>query len=385
MLPIIIRMKIASVVGARPQFIKCAPLSREIRKHHQEILIHTGQHYDYGMSEIFFEELDIPKPNYNLGIGSAMQGEQTGKMIIAIEKVLMEEAPDMVLVYGDTNSTLAAALAASKLHIKLAHVESGLRSFDRMMPEEINRVITDHVSNQLFCPTFTAIRNLENEGIVNGAFLVGDVMIDALKFNIGLARAKSRVLERFEIRPNDYIVATIHRPSNSDDMDHMQNIVQALGESGKRVILPLHPRTKNALQVHGIWREMPENVMVVDPVGYLDMIRLLSSAEKIVTDSGGIQKEAYAMRVPCITVRDSTEWTETVEDGWNILVKAKKEDLLRAIDDFQPPEEQSEPFGDGNASRKIVQIMSEGTYDLGIEEEARARAKAVGSATILRA
>ncbi len=352
-------MRIASVIGARPQFIKCAPLSRELRKGHQEILIHTGQHYDYGMSKIFFEELQIPEPDYNLGIGSGSHGEQTGAMIIALERVLLKESPDVVLVYGDTNSTLAGALAAAKLRFKVAHVEAGLRSFDRSMPEELNRVVTDHISDILFCPTTTAMKNLEDEGIRNGAYLVGDVMVDALKFNMQLAKTKSHILARLGIDPGSYIAVTIHRASNSDSKEHMRDIIEALGNSGKKVVIPFHPRTKKALQDYGIWDKIPSNIVAIDPVGYLDSLRLLSSAEKIVTDSGGIQKEAFAMKVPCITIRENTEWVETVEEGWNILVGADKVKILKAIKDFEPPRNQGEPFGKGDACQRIARILNQ--------------------------
>jgi len=350
-------MKIASVVGARPQFIKCAPVSRELRKEHEEVLIHTGQHYDHGMSEVFFEELAIPQPDYNLGIGSGTHGRQTGAMLGAIEDVLLKERPDRVLVYGDTNSTLAGALAAAKLHIPVAHIEAGLRSFDRTMPEEVNRVVTDHVSDLLFCPTETAVRNLANEGITIGVHLVGDVMLDAMNYNRAVAEEHSRVLEEVGVRPGEYLVVTVHRPSNTDDRENMAAILGALGEAGRPVVFPIHPRTRKCLAGYGLLADIPENVRVVEPLGYLDMIRLMAHAEKILTDSGGVQKEAYLLGVPCITLRENTEWVETVEAGWNVLVGADRERIVEAIWEFELGGSQKELFGTVGASGRIVEVI----------------------------
>ncbi|SNQ61102.1 UDP-N-acetylglucosamine 2-epimerase homolog [Candidatus Methanoperedens nitroreducens] len=290
-------MKILSIVGARPQFVKCAPLSRELRKEHEEVLVHTGQHYDHEMSEVFFEELNIPKPDYNLGIGSGSHGEQTGKMLIEIEKVMIKEKPDLVLVYGDTNSTLAGALAAAKLQIKVAHVEAGLRSFDRRMPEEINRALTDHASDLLFCPTQTAVDNLAKEGITEGVHLVGDVMVDALEYNRKVAEEKSRIIEELGLEKGKYLVITVHRPGNTDSRENMTNIIEAMGEAGRTVVFPAHPMTEKYLAKYNLLESMPENVKLIQPLGYLDMLRLMSGAEKILTDSGGIQKEVYMLGV----------------------------------------------------------------------------------------
>ncbi len=351
-------MKIVSIVGARPQFIKCAPVSRELRKEHEEILVHTGQHYDHGMSEVFFEELAIPKPDYNLGIGSGTHGRQTGAMLGAIEDVLQKEEPDVVLVYGDTNSTLAGALAAAKLHIPVAHVEAGLRSFDRRMPEEVNRVLTDHCSDLLFCPTETAVRNLAAEGITKGVFLVGDVMLDAMNCNRAIAEERSRILEEVGVEPGDYVAVTIHRPSNTDDRENMAAILGALEDAGKPVVFPVHPRTRKFLREYGLLAQMPENVRVVEPLGYLDMIRLMAHAEKILTDSGGVQKEAYMLGVPCITLRENTEWVETVKAGWNVLVGAERARIVDAVRHFSPGSRQNEIFGNGNASILIGKILT---------------------------
>ncbi len=351
-------MKIVSVVGARPQFIKCAPVSRELRKEHEEILVHTGQHYDHGMSEVFFEELLIPEPDYNLGIGSGTHGRQTGAMLGAIEDVIAKEEPDIVLVYGDTNSTLAGALAAAKMHVPVAHVEAGLRSFDRRMPEEVNRVLTDHVSDILFCPTATAVRNLAAEGVTAGVFLVGDVMVDAMNHNRAVAEERSRILEGVGVRPGEYLVITVHRPSNTDSPENMTAILGALGEAGMPAVFPIHPRTRRYLGEYGLLAGMPENVRVTEPLGYLDMIRLMAHAKKILTDSGGVQKEAYMLGVPCITLRENTEWVETVEAGWNVLVGAERGEIVDAIRYFSPGTGQKDIFGGGNASLWIREILT---------------------------
>ncbi|MDK2891258.1 MAG: UDP-GlcNAc3NAcA epimerase [Methanoculleus sp.] len=353
-------MKIVSIVGARPQFIKCAPVSRELRKEHEEILVHTGQHYDHGMSEVFFEELRIPRPDYNLGIGSGTHGRQTGAMLGAIEGVLEIEKPDMVLVYGDTNSTLAGALAAAKLHIPAAHVEAGLRSFDRSMPEEVNRVLTDHASDLLFCPTATAVANLATEGITKGVHLVGDVMVDAMNYNRTIAEERSRILEDVGVEPGDYLVATVHRPSNTDSPENMAAILGALGEADRSVVFPVHPRTRKFLREYGLLAEMPENIRVIEPLGYLDMLRLMAQAEKILTDSGGVQKEAYMLGVPCITLRENTEWVETVEAGWNVLVGAERERIISMIREFAPAGDQFPLFGNGQAAAVIAKIIPSG-------------------------
>jgi len=351
-------MKIVSIVGARPQFIKCAPVSRELRKEHEEILVHTGQHYDHGMSAVFFEELAIPEPDYNLGIGSGTHGRQTGAMLGAIEDVLEKEEPEIVLVYGDTNSTLAGALAAAKMHVPVAHVEAGLRSFDRRMPEEVNRVLTDHASDILFCPTATAVRNLAAEGVTEGVFLVGDVMVDAMNHNRTIAEERSRILEDAGVRPGEYLVVTVHRPSNTDSRENMAAIIGALGEAGVPVVFPVHPRTRKFLLGYDLLAAMPENIRITEPLGYLDMLRLMAHAKKILTDSGGVQKEAYMLGVPCITLRENTEWVETVEAGWNVLVGAEREGIVDAIRQFSPGFLQKRIFGEGDASLRIREILT---------------------------
>ena len=352
-------MKVVSIVGARPQFIKCASLSRELRKTGTEILVHTGQHYDPEMSDVFFEELEIPKPDYNLGVGSGLHGKQTGEILAKVEKVLLKEKPDRVIVYGDTNSTLAGALAAAKIHISVAHVEAGLRSFDRVMPEEINRIVTDHLSDLLFCPSQTAVKNLAAEGITNGVHLVGDVMADALVYNRGIAQRKSRILETLGFADEEYCVLTVHRAGNTDDRENLTSIIRAIGKAGVPVVFPVHPRTRQYLQKYHLLVNLPRNIHMIDPLGYLDMIRLMESAIKILTDSGGIQKEAYMLGVPCITLRENTEWVETVETGWNVLVGADTARILSAIHAALPTGPQRDLYPPG-ASRKIRKILGRG-------------------------
>lgn len=346
---------IASIVGARPQFIKAAPVSRALAGHFDERLIHTGQHYDYGLSEIFFAEMGLPAPACNLGIGSGSHGEQTGQMLIALERTLAEMRPDWVLIYGDTNSTLAGALAAAKAGLPLAHVEAGLRSFNRAMPEEINRLVADHLATLLFCPTEAAVQNLEREGIREGVHLVGDVMYDAFLYNLAAARARSDVLRRLGIRRGGYALATVHRAGNTDDAGNLGGIFTALGRLPIPVILPLHPRTRKLLAQFDI--SIPANVSVLDPLGYLDMLILEENAECILTDSGGIQKEAYLAGVRCLTLREETEWVETVEAGWNRLTGADPERILSAYVDWRPPAERPPLYGDGHAAEKIRDLL----------------------------
>jgi len=349
-------MKIVSVIGARPQFIKASPLSKELRKEFDEFIVHTGQHYDYGMNEIFFNELGIPKPDINLGVGSGLQGWQTGRMLEKIEKILIEKKPDILLVYGDTNSTIAGALAASKLHIPIGHVEAGLRSYDKTMPEEVNRVLTDHASHYLFCPTDTAVRNLQKEGVTNGVYLTGDVMVDALNQHLSIAEKKSKILEELDLEPKSYYLATIHRQTNTDIEENLKNIVKAFCKIDN-LVLPCHPRTKKALKQYGLYEKLISKITFIDPVGYLDMLFLEKNAKKILTDSGGIQKEAYILKVPCITIRDNTEWIETVEDGWNILAGTDTEKILKMTDCFEPIDKQRNVFGNGDASTRIKEVI----------------------------
>jgi len=351
-------MKIASIVGARPQFIKASVISKEVRKNYEEILIHTGQHYDYEMSKLFFDQLDIPIPNYNLEVGSGNQGVQTAKTLKRIEEVLIKEKPDFVLVYGDTNATIAGALASVKMHIPIGHVEAGLRSFDKSMPEEINRILTDHCSNLLFAPTQIALENLKKEGITKGVYLTGDVMYDVLINNLKKAE-KSNILNKLDIKPKEYFLITIHRQSNTDNLDNLVKILDALTESNEKLIFPIHPRTKKYIEQNNLKTHIGENINLMKPIGYFDFIWLQKNAKKIITDSGGIQKEAYIFEVPCITIRENTEWIETVDDKWNILVGANKEKIIDSIKNFKPFSQQRKLFGNGSASKKIINIISE--------------------------
>ena len=307
------------------------------------------------MSDVFFEELRIPQPDHHLGVGSGTHAEQTGAMLVRIEEVLRRETPDLLLVYGDTNSTLAGALAAAKLHMPVAHVEAGLRSFDRAMPEEVNRVLTDHISSLLFCPTATAVGNLEREGIREGVHVTGDVMVDALEFNRVLATERSAVLDPLNLTPGGYLVLTIHRASNTDDPAVLGAILEAVGEADLPVVFPVHPRTRHAIAAAGL--EVPANVTAVEPLGYLDMLRLLESAHRLLTDSGGMQKEAYVLGVPCITLRDTTEWVETIELGWNVLAGTDRNAILEGIRRVPPSGQRPSVYGDGRASEVIVQAI----------------------------
>lgn len=348
-------MKILTVIGARPQFIKAAAVSNKLRLDNEEILVHTGQHYDSNMSDIFFEELEIPKPNYNLEIGSGNHGYQTGKMLIHLEEICVKEKPDMILVYGDTNSTLAGALVGSKLLIPIAHVEAGLRSFNKNMPEEQNRILTDHISKYLFVPSKTAEENLKNEGIINGVYNTGDVMFDAINLFKEKAEIKSNILSSLEINSKEYILSTIHRAENTNDINRLSNIINGLNNSNQNIILPLHPRTKKFIKDYGL--NLSDKVKIIDPIGYLDMIKLMNNSKKIVTDSGGVQKEAYFLEVPCITMRDETEWVETIENGWNILVGSSSEKIIDAINNFNPTHKPLKIFGNGNAAEIISNII----------------------------
>ena len=350
-------MKIISVVGARPEFIQATPVSRALRKDHHEILVHTGQHYDYLMSQTFFDELGIPTPDYNLEVGSGSHAGQTAEILVRFEEVVMKEKPDVVIVRGDTNSTLAGALVASKLHIPTVHIEAGERSFDRRMPEEINRLVADQLSSAYFCVSQTAVRQLAREGITKDVFWVGDVMLDANLANRPIARQKSTVLTRLELAPESYGLVTVHRAGNTDDPARLANIVRALSQVGETVVFPMHPRTRGALQKLDV--QFGENVRVIEPVSYYDMMVLEENARMIATDSGGVQREAYFMQKPCLTLRDETEWTETVKVGWNKLVGVDMECILNEWKTFSPPAEQPPIFGDGKAGEKIAGILTE--------------------------
>jgi len=348
-------MKIISVVGARPEFIQAAPVSRALRKNHQEILVHTGQHYDYLMSQTFFDELGIPAPDYNLEVGSGSHASQTADMLVRFEELLLKVKPDIVIVRGDTNSTLAGALAASKLHIPTVHIEAGERSFDRRMPEEINRLVADQLSSAFFCVSQTAVKQLAKEGITKNVFWIGDVMLDANLANRALARQKSTVLSKLELAPEQYGLVTVHRAANTDDPARLANIVKALSRVGETVVFPVHPRTRGALQRLDV--PFGDNLRLVDPVGYYDMMVLEENARIITTDSGGVQREAYFMKKPCLTLRDETEWTETIQVGWNKLVGVDVDCIVNEWKTFSSPAEQPPIFGDGTAGEQISKIL----------------------------
>ena len=348
-------MKIIHIVGARPQFIKAAMVSRAWNSSNGEYLLHTGQHYSVKMSQLFFDELNLRKPDINLGVGSGSHAEQTSKMLMGIDKYFEKIQPDHVIIYGDTNSTLAGALAASKRGIPLSHVEAGLRSYNRSMPEEINRIVGDHLSNYLFCPTEQAVKNLSTEGIEDNVYLVGDVMADALFSFKEIANKQSRILELLNIHPGKYVLATAHRSGNVDNKNNLSEIIDGLKGINQDIILPLHPRTKKMMDVFNL--SFSENVRMIEPVGYLDMLALEENAECILTDSGGIQKEAYLFGVRCITMREETEWVETVDAGWNFLAGANGEKIKNSFYDFHPRENRPQIYGIGDAADKIVQVI----------------------------
>jgi len=342
--------RILTVIGARPQFIKAAPLSEALREAGlTEIIIHTGQHFDAAMSDIFFDELDIPAPQHNLHINSLGHGAMTGRMLEAIETVALAEQPDWMLVYGDTNSTLAGALCAAKLSIPIAHVESGLRSYNRAMPEEINRVMADHLSTLLLCPTSAAVTNLAKEGITHGVHLVGDVMYDATLSATRRARERSKILDMIGVAPKSYAVATIHRAENTDDLDRFRRIIAFLEDKARDqpLVMSVHPRTRNLMNREGI---VPDGITTVDPLGYLDMCWLVTNCTEVFTDSGGLQKEAYFHKVPCTTLREETEWVETISAGWNRLWTAPPSIL---------PRSEITDYGTGEAAAQIARLLAE--------------------------
>lgn len=349
-------MKITTIIGARPQFVKAAPLSSALESRGiEEYRIHTGQHYDSVMSDVFFKELGLPQPHINLGIGSGSHAEQTGKALIAIERSLQEATPDAVLVYGDTNSTLAGALAATKLGIPLAHVEAGLRSFNRAMPEEHNRVLADHSSDILFCPSERAEMNLRNEGITSNVHVVGDIMFDTVSMNMETAQRKSTALDRFGLESGQFMLATIHRPCNTDSVDRLSLILSGLGMIQSPILFPVHPRTQACLDSYGL--TLPPNIQATKPLGYLDMLILSQNAQVILTDSGGLQKEAYWLKTPCVTIREETEWVETVQSGWNRLVYSGANEIAEAASTATPQETHPAIYGNGDTAMLIADLL----------------------------
>lgn len=360
--------KIVTVVGARPQFIKAAMVSRIFQKEFNEVLVHTGQHYDANMSDIFFEDLGIPRPLYNLGVGSGSHGKQTARMLAGVEEVLMKEKPDYLLVYGDTNSTLAGALAASKLHIPVIHVEAGLRSFNKAMPEEQNRILTDHISEILFCPTEAAVGCLRKEGITKNVYQVGDVMCDAVLYYAkqGTAKTKEDYIQGLTVWHGEkgmlekgWYLATIHRAENTDSLEKIGEILSTFEALDTPVVFPVHPRTRGMVEKLCKEKEY-HNLVCIDPIGYKEMLYLTKEAKKVVTDSGGLQKEAYILETPCVTVRDQTEWVETLSGGHNILAKPDKEDIMKKVlGGKQNWEHHPAYYGKGDAAEKICMILGE--------------------------
>lgn len=347
-------MKIFSIVGARPQFIKLAPLSSALAGVHEEFIVHTGQHYDYAMSEKIFTDLGIRKPDIHLGTGMGTQAAQTGEMMLKLETAMTEKKPDLIIVFGDTNSTLAGVLAASKLNIPIIHIEAGLRSYNRSMPEEINRIIADHVSEYLFVPTQTAVDILKKEGLAAKTFLTGDIMVDTMKSNMEIALKKSNIISELKLDNKAFNLLTLHRNYNVDNTEILEHILNQLGQLEEEVIFPVHPRTRKMLQVS---YSVPGNIRMIEPQGYLDFIVLENASKRIITDSGGIQKEAYILRKPCITLRTETEWVETVEEKWNLLVNPADKMIASKISEFVTPGKQQDIFGK-NVSEKMLNIIN---------------------------
>ena len=352
-------MKLVTIIGARPQFVKASVISKALRDAgHTEILVNTGQHYDDNMARIFFEEMGIPKPDYDLGVGSGTHASQTASTLVGIEKILFIEKPDFIIVFGDTNATVAGALAAAKCHIKIVHIEAGLRSYNRKMPEEINRVVTDVLSDLLFVPTQVAVDNLNREGITSGIYIVGDVMVDALITYTKIAEKKSHVLKELSLEKEKFLLMTIHRPSNADSDERLLSILKEVSRIDLPVIFPVHPRSRT--RVEKLISQTDGNIRIIDPVGYLDMMMLEKYASIVITDSGGVQKEAYLHKTPCLTVRGETEWVETVRDGWNYIVGDQLEQISILSNNFPKPKEWHPHYGDGTSSARIVEIL-EGT------------------------
>jgi UDP-N-acetylglucosamine 2-epimerase len=352
-------MRIVTIIGNRPQFVKAAAVSRRLRESHDELIVHTGQHYDDELSRVFFDELGVPAPDRELGAGSGSNVAQTARILAALEPVLGELDPDLTLVYGDTNSTLAGALAAAQVGLPLGHVEAGMRSFDRSMPEELNRVLTDHASDLLLCSTETAMANLEREAARGAAHLVGDVMADVSLAFHDIAEERSRAIEELGLEPGGYLVVTAHRAGNVDDPERLRLLVELLEALPLRTVFPLHPRTEARLEAAGLLDRLrqAQQTEVTPPLGYLDFLKLARHARAVLTDSGGVQKEAYLLAVPCVTLRDTTEWVETVDAGWNVLVDLDRERAVGALE-RRPPAERPELYGGGHAAERVVEVVS---------------------------
>jgi len=352
-------LRVLSVVGARPQFVKAFPVSRALADRHDETLVHTGQHYDEELSDVFFEELAVPEPAENLGVGSGSHADQTAAVMTRLESVVDREDPDVLLVYGDTNSTLGAALVGAKSNVPVAHVEAGLRSGDRRMPEEVNRIVTDHVSDLLFAPTDAAVRNLRDEGLGTRTHQTGDVMYDAMGWASDAARRRSTIHDDLGVDPGEYVLATVHRARNTDDAERLANILDGLAAVSGPVVLPLHPRTAERLDAFALRERAEQELELIDPVGYLDFVALLDDARAVATDSGGVQKEAFFLDTPCVTLREETEWVETVTAGKNELVGADATAIAAALADPTLPDDDPRPYGDGDAAGRIADVLGE--------------------------
>ena len=348
-------MKIFSIVGARPQFIKLAPLSSALSGLHEEIIVHTGQHYDYAMSEKIFIDLEIREPDIHLEINAGSPTSQITQMMLMLESAMCKFKPNLIIVFGDTNSTFAGAMIAAKLNIPIVHIEAGLRSYNRSMPEEINRIVTDHVSKYLFAPTQTAVDILKKEGLEKSTFFTGDIMVDTMKSNLEIALQKSSIISDLKLQDKKYNLLTLHRNYNVDDTKVLEHLLNELGELGEKIIFPVHPRTRKMLADN---YSVPANIKMTDPKGYLDFITLEHSSEKIITDSGGIQKEAYILKKPCITLRSETEWIETVEEKWNLLINPSEKNIASKVASFKPPKDQKEVFGK-NVTEKMIKIIND--------------------------
>ncbi len=352
------KKKRVTIIGARPQFIKCAPLSNKIRKYFKEILVHTGQHYSKNMSDLFFKELNIPNPDYNLNIGSGSHGKQTGDMIIKIEYVLLKEKPSLVIVYGDTNSTIAGAIASVKLNIPVVHIEAGLRSFNKEMPEEHNRIVTDHLSELLFVPSKIGMKHLKREGLSKKAYFVGDIMYDALLYNIKIAEKKSDILNKLKVFKEEYYLSTVHRPSNTDNRTNLSSILRAFSKLDKKVIFPIHPRTKKFIREFKL-KYNKEKIKIIDPLGYLDILKLTKNAKKVITDSGGLQKEAFYLKREVVVLREESEWTELVDHKVSWLAGSNEDSIVKYVLKESKMRSHFYPYGKGDTTKKIIKLLKE--------------------------
>ncbi len=352
-------MKIISIVGARPNFIKATMISKELRKKHKEILIHTGQHYDTKLNKIFFDQLEVPEPNYYLGVGSGTHAQQTGQIMIRAEKIIIKEKPNWVIVYGDINSTLAGALEAAKLSVRIPHVEAGMRNYNNKTPEEINRMLVDHLSSLLFAPTQSAVENLKKENLTRGTYKTGDVMYDAVLTYKSSAEKKSKILTKLNLKPQGFLVATIHRAETTNNTAKLSSVMKAFSKINESIIFPVHPRTQRAIEALGGLHLGSGNVKMINPVSYFDMLKLVKNARLLITDSGGLQKEAYFLKTPCVTCLEDNNWPETTTAGANQLIGTDVNDILNAVKKPYQKIKNANEFGNGHAAEKIVAILEE--------------------------